>query len=92
MLLDRGENLIALGAGFLNVTGLKGETKAFSRRIRLVNRYMAPPNASVVPEVVIGVVIINTKGDFSLGFHLCDSGGVTYAVYVSICFSIEPST
>jgi len=37
-----------------------------------VNRNVAPPNPPVVPQVVVGVVIINSKSDFGLGFHLCD--------------------
>lgn len=72
VLLDRGENFVAAGASFFDVTGLQGESQAFRRGIRLVNRNMAPPHPPVVPEVVIGVVIINSKSDFGLGFHLCD--------------------
>lgn len=31
VLLDGGENLVAAGAGFFNVTGLQGESQAFGR-------------------------------------------------------------
>lgn len=31
VLLDGGENLVAAGAGFFDVTGLQGESQAFSR-------------------------------------------------------------
>ena len=72
MLLNGGENLVATGAGFFNVTGLQRESQAFRRGVRLVNRNVAPPNPPVVPQVMVGVVIINSKSDFGLGFHLCD--------------------
>ena len=67
-----GENLVATGAGFFNVTGFQRESQAFRRGVRLVNRNVAPPNPPVIPQVVVGVVIINSKSDFGLGFHLCD--------------------
>lgn len=72
MLLDGCENLVATGAGFFDVTGLERKSQAFRRGVRLVNGDVAPPNAPVIPQVVIGVVIINSKSDFGLGFHLCD--------------------
>ena len=72
VLLNGGENLVAAGAGFFDVTGLQGESQAFRRGIRLVNRDVAPPYPPVVPQVMVGVVIINSKSDFGLGFHLCD--------------------
>ena len=72
MLLNGGENLVATGAGFFNVTGFQRESQAFRRGVRLVNRNVAPANPPVIPQVVVGVVIINSKSDFGLGFHLCD--------------------
>lgn len=94
VLLNGGENLVAAGAGFFNVTGLQGEPQAFRRGVRLMNRNMAPPYPPVVPQVVIGVVIINSKSDFCLGFHLCDLfqwGRINYVRWY-ICISIKPST
>ena len=64
MLLNGGENLVATGAGFFNVTGFQRESQAFRRGVRLVNRNVAPPNPPVIPQVVVGVVIINSKSDW----------------------------
>ena len=72
MLLSGGENLVATGAGFFDITGFQLESQAFRRVVRLLNRNVAPPNPPVVPQVMVGVVIINSKSDFGLGFHLCD--------------------
>ena len=36
MLLNGGENLVATGAGFFNVTGFQRESQAFRRGVRLV--------------------------------------------------------
>jgi hypothetical protein len=72
VLLNGGENLVAACAGFFDVAGFQGESQAFRRGVGLVNRDVAPPDPPVVPQVMVGVVIINSKSDFGLGFHLCD--------------------
>ena len=84
MLLDGGEHLVAAGAGFFDVTGLPRESQAFRRGVRLVNRDVAPPNPPVVPQVMVGVVIINSKSDFGLGFHLCDLFPVGDVLFTSV--------
>ena len=66
MLLNGGENLVATGAGFFNVTGFQRESQAFRRGVRLVNRNVAPPNPPVVPQVVVRIFIVDTKRDFGL--------------------------
>ena len=84
MLLNGGENLVAAGAGFFDVTGLQRESQAFRRGVRLVNRDVAPPDPPVVPQVMVGVVIINSKSDFGLGFHLCDLFPVGDVLFTSV--------
>lgn len=32
---------------------------------------VAPPNPAVIPQVVVGVVIIDADGYFRLSFHVC---------------------
>lgn len=64
--LDVLEDAVAETTGALNIAGLERETQALSRSIRLVHRYVAPPDAAVVPQVVVKVVVIDTKRDLSL--------------------------
>lgn len=37
-----------------------------------MNGNMAPPHTAIIPEVMVGVIVVDTKGYFSLGFHLCE--------------------
>ena len=60
------ENAVAEAASFFDVAGAEGEAQAFCRSIRTVDCYMTPPNTAVVPQVVVQVVIIDTKRDFCL--------------------------
>ena len=66
MTLNIRENAVAQRACLLNVPGTQGEAQALSGSIGLVHRYMAPPYTAVVPQVVVKVVIVNTKRDFGL--------------------------
>lgn len=71
-LLDSSEDSIAARASFFDIASFEREAETFGRRVRLVNGHMTPPHASVVPEVVIRVFVVNSESDFSLGFHLYD--------------------
>ena len=50
----------------LDVASLEGETQAFGRCVGLVHGYVAPPHAAVVPQVVVEVIVIDTKRDLGL--------------------------
>ena len=72
MTLDIFEDTVAETTCPLDVTGLEGETQALGRCIRLVHRHVAPPHAAVVPQVVVKVVIVDTKRDLGLlRGHFC---------------------
>ena len=66
MALNILKNAVTKTAGFLYIARLEREAQALSRGIRFVNRHMAPPYAAVVPQVVVEVIIVNTKRDFCL--------------------------
>lgn len=53
-------------ASLLDIPGTQGEAKAFRRCIGFVNCDVAPPHTPVVPQVVVEVVVVDTKRDFSL--------------------------
>jgi len=65
--LDVRKNTVAKRASLLDIPRTQGEAKAFSRSIRLVNSDVAPPHTAVVPQVVVQVIVVNTKRDFGLG-------------------------
>lgn len=69
VILNGSEDLIPAGTCLFHVPGLQGESQAFRRGIRLVDGDMAPPHAAVVPEVMIGVVVVDSQCDFGLSFH-----------------------
>ena len=64
--LDIRKDAVAQRAGLLDVPCTQGEAKALGGSIGLVNGNMAPPYTAVVPQVVVEVVIVNTKRDFGL--------------------------
>ena len=66
MALNVLKDAVAKTTSSLNIAGLEGETQAFSRCIRLVHRYVAPPDTTVVPQVVVKVIVIDTKRDLGL--------------------------
>ena len=67
MTLDVRKNTVAKRASLLDIPRTQGESKAFSRSIWLVNSDVAPPHTAVVPQVVVEVIVVNTKRDFGLG-------------------------
>ena len=64
--LDIRKDAVAQRAGLLDIPGAQGEAQALSGSIGLVHRYVAPPYTAVIPQVVVKVVIVNTKRDFGL--------------------------
>ena len=66
MTLDILEDTVTETASFLNIARLEGEAQALSRGIRFVNRHVAPPYTAVIPQVVVEVIIVDTKRDFGL--------------------------
>jgi len=69
MLRDLAENTITALAGLFDLARLQGEAQAFSSRVRLVNGKMAPPNPAIVPEVVVGVFLVDSKRELGFAFH-----------------------
>ena len=66
MTLDISKDTVTQSARFFDVPGTEGESQALCGSVGLVHRYMAPPYTAVVPQVVVKVVIVNTKRDFGL--------------------------
>ena len=66
MALNVRKNAVAQGASLLDVPGAQGEAKTLSRGIRLMDCNVAPPNTAVIPQVVVEVIIVDTKRDFGL--------------------------
>ena len=68
--LNVRKDAITQSASLLNIPGTQGEAETLCCGIRLMNRNVAPPYTAVIPQVVVKVVIVNTKRDFSLlGCH-----------------------
>lgn len=65
--LDVRKDTVAKRACFFDITGAQGEAQAFRRSIRLMNGNVAPPHTAVVPQVMVGIFVVNTKRDFGLG-------------------------
>ena len=65
------KDAVAQGASFADIARTKRKAQTLCRGIRLVHRDMAPPHASVVPEVMVLVVIVDTKSNLGLlcGHH-----------------------
>ena len=66
MALNILKDAVAKTTSPLDVASLEGETQALGRCVGLVHGYVAPPHATVVPEVVVKVVVIDTKRDLGL--------------------------
>lgn len=66
MALNFLEDAVANATSFFDIARLKGEAQALSSSVGFVHRYVAPPHTTVVPKVVVEVIIVDTKRDFSL--------------------------
>jgi hypothetical protein len=78
MLGNLAEDPIAALARLIDVAGLQGEAKPLGGRIRLMNGEVAPPHTAVVPKVMVGIVLIDSKRQFGFPFHafLCLVAGL----------------
>ena len=66
MPLNIRKDAVPQGAGFFYVPGAQRKAQTLCCGIRLVDCNVAPPYTAVIPQVVVDVVIVNTKRDFSL--------------------------
>ena len=66
MTLNVSEAAVAQGTRLLDITRAQRETQTLGSGIGLMYSHMTPPHASVVPEVMILVIIIDPESD--LGF------------------------
>ena len=66
MALDILKNTVAETTSLLDVASLEREAQALSSSIRLVHRHVAPPDTAIVPQVVVEVIIVDTKRDLGL--------------------------
>lgn len=64
-----GKNPISPLAGFFYILGFEGKSHPLRSRIRLVNCNVTPPDATVVPEMMVGILIIDFHDDFSAFLH-----------------------
>ena len=68
MFRDLAENAVAALTGLIDIAGLEGKAETLGSRIRLVNGQVTPPDASIVPKVMIGVFLIHAQGELGLPF------------------------
>jgi len=64
--LNVRKDAVAQGTSLLDVSGTQREAKALSSGIRLVDSNVTPPYTAIVPQVVVEVIIVNTKRDLCL--------------------------
>src|SRR5690606_36322454 len=61
MLRDLVENAVATFPSLFDIAGLEGKTEAFRSGIRFMYGQMTPPDAAIVPKVVIGVFVVHSE-------------------------------
>ena len=66
---DLLKNTITAFAGLLDITCLEREAKAFGSRIWFVNGEVTPPDSTVVPEVMIRIVVVDSESELGFAFH-----------------------
>lgn len=69
VLSDLLEDSVSSFAGLLYVAGLQRKAKSFGSRIWLVNSEVAPPYTAVVPEMMIGIVVVDAERELGFAFH-----------------------
>ena len=62
MLGDLAENAVTTLASFFNFACLEGKAETLSSGVWLVDSEVAPPDSSIVPQVVIGVIFVYSNG------------------------------
>ncbi|QJE97977.1 hypothetical protein [Luteolibacter luteus] len=66
---DLAENPVAAFASLIHITRFQRKSEAFRSGIRLVDREVTPPDTPIVPEVMIGILLINSKRELGFAFH-----------------------
>lgn len=69
MLRDLVENAVATFPSLFDIAGLEGKTEAFRSGIRFMYGQMTPPDAAIVPKVVIGVFVVHSERELGFPFH-----------------------
>jgi hypothetical protein len=69
MLRDLPEDPVAPFTGLVDIPGFERKAEPLRGRIGLVNGEVTPPDPSVVPKVVVGVVLIDSKRQLGFPFH-----------------------
>jgi hypothetical protein len=69
VLRNLAENTIAALASLVNITRFQRKSQALGGGVRLVNREVAPPDTPIVPKVMIGVFLVNSKRELGFAFH-----------------------
>ena len=64
--LNIRKDAVAQCTSLLDVPGAQGEAKTLGGSIGLMNCNVAPPYTAVIPQVVVKVIIVNTKRDLCL--------------------------
>ena len=64
--LDIPKNAIPKGTSAFNVTSAQGEAKSLSRGVGFVDCDVTPPDAPIVPKMMILILIIDPKADFRM--------------------------
>jgi len=84
VLRDLAEDAVAALTRLVDVAGLQREAQALGGCVRLVNRQVAPPHAAIIPKVVIGVLLVNSKRELGFAFHafLCLGIGLNMRFFV----------
>lgn len=69
MLGDLVENTVAALPSLFNVSRFEGKTEALRCGVRLMNGQVTPPDAAIVPKVVIRVFVVHSQRELGFPFH-----------------------
>jgi hypothetical protein len=64
--LNIRKDTIAKRASFLNVPCTQREAQTFSSSVGLMDCDVTPPHTTIIPEVMVDIIVVNTKRDFGL--------------------------
>ncbi len=69
MLRDLTEDPVAALARLVDVPGLQGEAKPFGGRVRFMNGKVAPPDSTIIPQMMIGIIMIDSESELRFALH-----------------------
>ena len=69
MLRNLSENPVPSLARLIDITRFQGKSQPLGGSIGLMNREVAPPNAPIIPKVMIGILLVNSKRELGFAFH-----------------------